>query len=205
MFEAVELYKQDGSKAGIFYCSECRCVYKTEAEASNCHGEKLCACGKPIERRFYAKCNACDQQEWREKRTAEELARFEKATKILASEYKGDMVSDGDNYFSEIEDAVDRFLEGQEPEYLWACKDVGVPKASTEGIYEHLLENMWEEADVNDLCGVDELEAAMTAFNEANKAVHVYQVDYSTAILLKPPIEKNSPRSGPWHHGIKTK
>jgi hypothetical protein len=181
---AIKLYKQDGTTAGIFYCSECRCVYKTESEAANCHGEKTCACGKVIERRFYEKCNACDDREWREKRIAEEFARFEKAKKITDSEYTGDMISDGENFYSDLEDALDRYLEGQEPEYLWACKDVGVPKASAEGIYDHLLENMWEDADVNDLCGIDELEAAIAAFNEANKEVHVYQVDYSTAILV---------------------
>jgi hypothetical protein len=184
MSEAIELYKKDGTTAGIFFCSECRCVYKTDTEASNCHGEKLCACGKVVERRFYAKCNACEDRDWRSKRAAEELDRFEKAKKIPASEYTGDMIYDGD-YYPEIEDALDRYLEGQEPEYVWACKDVGVPKASAESIYEHLLENMWDEADVNDLCGVDELEAAVVAFNEANKAVHVYQPDYSTAILVE--------------------
>jgi hypothetical protein len=73
---------------------------------------------------------------------------------------------------------------GQEPEYVWACKNIGVPLATTESLYENLLENMWEEADVNDLNGVDELEDAVTAFNEANKSIHVYHPDYSKAILI---------------------
>jgi hypothetical protein len=33
--EAIELYKQDGSTAGIFYCSECRVVYRTKDERRN--------------------------------------------------------------------------------------------------------------------------------------------------------------------------
>jgi hypothetical protein len=94
------------------------------------------------------------------------------------------MVYDNDKFYTEIEDAIDPYLPGQEPEYVWACTDVGVPRATTESLYENLIENMWEDADVSDLNGVEELEAAMTAFNEANKGIHVYQTDYTTAILV---------------------
>ena len=189
MSEAIELYKklEDGSVAptGIFYCSECRVVFKTKEEAENCHGERLCACGKKIERRFYGECDDCRWKIEKEKAVARERERFEKATKITATEYKGEKIFADDEYYDEIECYLDAFEEGQEPEYVWACKDIGVPLASTESLYENLLEGMWDDADVNDLNGVDELEAAVKAFNEANRDIHVYEPDYSTAILVE--------------------
>ena len=45
---------------------------------------------------------------------------------------------------------------------------------------------MWEDAAVDDLNGVDELQTAVDAFNEANKSVTVWMVDCSTAILVEP-------------------
>lgn len=191
MSEAIELYKRDGSPAGVFYCSECRCVFKTEAEAANCHGERLCACGKRIERRFYAQCDDCQSKDWREKSAAEEFARYNKAAKITASEYKGDMVYDSDRFYESIEEAIDAYDEGEEPEYVWACKDVGVPRASSDGIVEQLLENMWEDADSGDINGLEELDAAIAAFNEANRSIHVYQPDYKTAIIVKLTAEES--------------
>lgn len=183
--EAIELYKRDGTSAGIFYCSECRIVFKTKEEAENCHGVRLCACGKTIERRFYSECDDCRRKIENEKASTRERDRFEKATKIAAAEYKGDKIFADDEYYDEIEDYLDAFEQSQEPEYVWACKNIGVPLASTESLYENLLEGMWEDADVNDLNGIDELEAAVKAFNEANRAIRVYEPDYDVAILVE--------------------
>lgn len=183
--EAVELYKQDGTSAGVFYCSECRCVYAAKEQAENCHGDRLCSCGKKIDQRYRSLCNDCDQRDWKEKERIKEAERFEKAQKISDTEYKGGMVyGPDDRYYEEVEDAIDQYLEGQKPEYVWACKDVGVIKATTESLYENMLENMWEDADVHDLNGVDELEAAVEVFNEANKNISVWEPDYTTAVMI---------------------
>jgi hypothetical protein len=45
---------------------------------------------------------------------------------------------------------------------------------------------MWEDAELGDLNGVDELQAAIDAFNKANRPVVCWMVDYSTAILIEP-------------------
>jgi hypothetical protein len=184
MSEAVELFKKDGNPAGVFYCSECRAVFASQEQAANCHGERMCACGKKIEVRYHSECSECWLKKSRAEEAKREAERFEKAAKIPASEYKGAMVYDNDKFYEEIEDAIDGYLEGQEPEYVWACKDVGIPQATTESLYENILENMWEDADVDDLNGVDELEKAVAAFNSANALIHVYQPDYTTAILV---------------------
>jgi hypothetical protein len=184
MSKAIELFKQDGSPSGVFYCSECRAVFGTKDAAILCHGERVCSCGGKITGRYQAKCDSCQGKEWKAEEAVREQDRFEKAQKIAESDYYGDMVSDGDKFYDSVEEAIDGYLVGQEPEYVWACKNIGVPLATTESLYENLLENMWEEADVNDLNGVDELEDAVTAFNEANKSIHVYHPDYSKAILI---------------------
>lgn len=183
MSEAIELYKKDGTAAGIFYCSECRIVHKTEAEATNCHGKRLCACGKAIEHKYQSDCTECRSKQWREQEAIKERERFDAAVKINVSDYKGDMVNIGDKFYEEIEDAIDQFLPGQEPEYVWACKNVGVPLADSDSIVENCLEGMWEDADARDLNGLAELDAALAAFNEANRSIRVFQPDYTTAIL----------------------
>lgn len=184
MSEGIELYKKDGSTSGIFYCSECRVVFKTEIEAQNCHGERLCVCGKKVERKYNSTCDECQRKARNEEEAEKERNRFEKACKITEAEYDGDMVYLDDRFSDCVEDAIDQFLEGHEPEYVWACRNVGVPLANADSIIENLVENMWEDADFSDLNGVKELDAAIDEFNKANRTINVYQPDYTTAILV---------------------
>jgi len=181
---AVELYKQDGKKAGVFFCSECRTVFATEYGATACHGDIFCACGEKIKERFRSVCSACSSKAWRAEEAQREAKRFEDAAKVKEAEYSGDMVSDGDRFYDSVEEAIDQDVEGQEPEYLWGVKDVGLPMVNSDNIVDHLLENMWEDAGRDDLVGLDELDAAIAQFNQANKAVRVYVVDYGIAVLL---------------------
>ena len=183
---AIELYKQDGTATGVYFCESCRVVYSNKDDAEWCHGERLCACGQKITQGYRQKtCNDCESKVWKEKERKKEAERFDAAKKIKASEYAGEMVyGHDDQYYSSVEKAIDQYLEGQEPEYVWACKNTGVIKASTESLYENMLENMWEDADVSDLNGVDELDAAVDAFNKANESLSVWNPDYSTAILV---------------------
>ena len=186
MSEAIELYKADGKTAGIFYCSECRVVYRTEDEAKWCHGERLCACGEKITQGYYQRtCGACDTKAFREKEAAKEAERFEKARKIKESEYTGEHVMCGDSFYDSVEDSIDQFLEGQEPEYVWACKEHGIPKVDLEDITSNMLDNMWDDADTSDLNGLEEMEAALDAFNKANESIQMWEPDYSTAILVE--------------------
>lgn len=187
---AVELYKKkdDGTIApcGIFFCSQCRLVYETKEKAEWCHGEHLCACGKKVGPPHYEHvCDECRSKEWRKKEEARESERFEKATKIKASEYTGDHVMDGDNFYESVEDAIDQYEEGQEPEYVWACKTHGIPKVDMETVTCNILDNMWEDAEESDLDGLEELQAALDAFNKANESIQLWEPDYSIAILVE--------------------
>jgi hypothetical protein len=184
---AIELFKADGTTAGIFYCSECKVVARTKEEADFCHGERLCACGKTIKRYgSYKVCEECEHKEWVLKESKKEWDRFEKATKITEAEYTGDHVLDGDEFY----EAIDRYEEGQEPEYVWACKTHGLPTVDLEDVTCNLLDNMWEDAGTSDLNGLEELEAALTEFNKANESIQLWEPDYSTAILVSPRKEE---------------
>ncbi len=188
MSEAIELYHKDGRSAGVFYCSECRIVHKTEQEAAACHGERLCDCGKKMDwnERFCAKCSACRQKDFEEKERAKELERYRDARLITEAEYDGGMIYSGDRYYDSVEDLIEHCeaYETPIPVYVWACKNVGLPLVDISDITDRLIEEGWEDMDESDLYGVDELNAAIDAFNEANRDVAVYQADYSTAIKL---------------------
>jgi hypothetical protein len=185
MGEAIELYKQDGTTAGIFYCSECRVVHPTKEQAEWCHGERLCSCGEKITQGYQRTCDACGTKAFRAEQAAKEAKRFERAKKIKDSEYTGEHVMCGDSYYESVEEAIDQFLEGQEPEYVWACKEHGIPTVDLEDVTTRILEEMWDDAETSDLNGIDELEAALAAFNKANETIQMWDTDYSTAILVK--------------------
>jgi hypothetical protein len=187
MTEAIELYKQDGTATGVFFCSECRAVFPNREQAEGCHGERICKCGKPIDRRYYATCSECSNAAFDAGQQEKEKVRYEKAEKVPYADYKGGMLFDGDKYFSDLEEMEDHYYDAPLPEYVWACEDVGVPKATSESIVENLLENMWEDADHNDLNGLDELDAAIAKFNEANESINVWEPDYKTAVLIPRP------------------
>ena len=187
---AIELHKKldDGTykPTGVFYCSECRIVGRDEEDAEWCHGPHLCGCGNKVTQSYRRICDSCQTKEWREKEAERESERFEKATKITEAEYDGDHVCIGDSFYDSVEYAVDHYLEGQEPEYVWACKTHGLPTVDLEDVTCNLLDNMWDDADTSDLEGLDELEAALSAFNKANEHIQLWEPDYSTAILVNP-------------------
>lgn len=191
---AIELFKGDGTAAGIFYCSQCRIVYDSKEKAEFCHEERLCACGNKIEsiHSRQSKCSHCEDIEWKEKERKRESERFEAAKKINATEYKGEHVFLGDQYYDSVEEVIDQFLEGQEPEYVWACADKKLPTIDLNDVTCNLVESMWQDAEVSDLNGVEELESALKAFNEANESIQLWEPDYSVAIIVSPPSGRSS-------------
>ncbi len=185
MSEAIELFKKDGTATGVFYCSECRVVFKTEGEAQQCHGERLCECGKPCDR-YRSQCPNCDNAAYSKRQSEREFERYSKAVTIKESEYDGDHIFHGDKYYDSIEDILDDLADDEEAsEYVWACKDIGVKKAHLEWLTENIMEGLWEDADESDLNGVPELEAAIEVFNKANETIRVWEVDYKTAVLVE--------------------
>lgn len=187
MNKGIELFHQDGKSSGVWYCGECRAVSTSKESADACHGERLCDCGKPTTTRYNGKCADCDSKAWRERMDREELAQYEAATKIPEAEWTGDQVFWGNRYFETVDEAVEHAESGgmPTPEYIWAANNIGVKKADIEDLVTRIVEDMWEDADVADLNGVAELQSAVDAFNETNKGVIVWMVDYSKAIIIE--------------------
>jgi len=183
MSEAVELYTKDGKAMGVFYCSECEQVFTNRDQAQNCHGERLCECGEKADR-YCQQCQKCTYAKFLKQQAEKEAERFEKATKIKSKEQNSDMVFFSDKYYHDIQEVIDDYADGNAPKYVWPCKTVGVPFVDLEDVTCYLLNNMWGDADVSDLNGVVELEAALEAFNEANESIKIWEPDYSTAILI---------------------
>lgn len=183
---AVELFHADGKSSGIWYCSECRAVYNNHHAAQSCHGITYCEdCGKELGKRqpyYRTQCDECDRKKWREKQDKEEFDRYTKAVKIKASDYTGPQVFFNEHYYETVEDAIEEC--DKPPEYVWSAKDIGLKKATIEDLVERVLEEAWEDADIDDLEGVDELQSAVDGFNEKNAGISVYMVDYNEAIVL---------------------
>lgn len=68
---------------------------------------------------------------------------------------------DGDTYYTEMEEAADAGLEWVSP-----CH-VTYPKIDADSVLENLLDDMHEDASVDDLAATDAFVAAVKAFNDA--------------------------------------
>jgi hypothetical protein len=147
----------------------------------------LCSCGQPVKQRGYTQCNACDSVAWNEKCRKREAERFEAAQKLLAAEYDGPVYAEGvgPEWFETLDECLEYLADDELPAlpYVWATKDIGVRKVDTGDVTESLIDNMWEDADESDLNGIAELAEALEAFNEANRSVNVWNVDYTRAIV----------------------
>lgn len=183
---AIELFHADGKPSGVWYCSDCRAVHNNLQGAQSCHGVTHCVdCGKELGKRqpyYRTQCDECNDKQWREKQSKEEFERYTKASKISSSDYTGTQVYLNDHYYETVWDAIEDC--DQPPEYVWSTKEVGLRKASVDDLIERVLEEAWEDAESDDLYGVEDLQKAVDAFNEANASIPVYMVDYSQAIVL---------------------
>jgi hypothetical protein len=177
---ATELFHSDGKTAGIFYCGTCRVVHRTEAQANSCCAPKACKkCGVEMPDRYQTTCYECRLEALRQR----EADRFEKATKI--TEWDGWVYCDGtgkDGFSESLEDLLDSCDEP--PEYVWSCKAQRIVNIDVTRILETYDEDGYDGYR-NDLVGLPEFEAAVSAFCETNKHVVSYTPDYSIAVLVE--------------------
>ncbi len=123
-----------------------------------------------------------------------EATAFAKAQKIKAADWAGGVFngdtyhSSYDDFVSSCEDAVSDEEMGynDHPAYLWAAK--GQPVIAGHDVADvfecQMADRGWEDMDLHDLHGVEELQAALDAFTKANESVVAYHPDYSKAILV---------------------
>lgn len=117
-----------------------------------------------------------------------EKERFDKAKKINEADWAGPIMH-GDQYYDSVADLRDMMdpEELEDVEFVWATKERRViPSLSVAEIVENdFFDNGWEDMEVDDLNGVEELQKALDKFVEENKGVVSYHEDNSIAIVLQ--------------------
>jgi hypothetical protein len=182
-----ELFHADLRPAGVYYCSECRLMYRTGelALAESCCKPKRCTlCDIELEKKSgWTICDAC--------RWAKDDARiqglWDRATKVDSHEYD-DGVYDEDN--DKYHDDIDAFLEWlvdehDEPPSPWprvfACKPMDF-RLDAYQLAEHAFEEAHEDAwDAMAPGAIGELQAVLDAWCERHDPGTVVP-DYSRAI-----------------------
>jgi hypothetical protein len=180
------LHKPDGTKTDLSACGVCGKLARgvTNFDIS----EKCCTCydcGKPLgEERYVSNiiyCRNCDSK----RRAKVEADRLEKAT--VLENYDGPVFWDGghgsygEGYYENADElSEDDDFEG---EYAYACTSRCLI-LDLDNVLENLCEEMHEDA-IDDLNGVEQLQAAVNVFNEANKSVLTYDVDYKHKVRIE--------------------
>lgn len=137
-----------------------------------------------------ASLNENASYELRQKRERES---FEKAAKVPEDEYSGP-VSDDDNYWG----SVDEYREEREDEeeevrdYLWACEVKPTVLLSWRKVSELTTDDeVPEDWDGSEIKGMDELKAAVEAFNKKNEGYTTWQYTTKIAVILNKEVDKD--------------
>ena len=172
--------------SGVWFCQTCRSVACSQASAEQCCKPYKCeVCGQEVATKYWTICKSC-----RDIADANaERVRFEKADKVHADWYDGWVYCEGhgNNGFSE---SLEEMLKGcyddgcDRPQYVWACKSKEFVKVRLSRVLEDICEEGYEDFETDDLNGLEELKAAVIAFELANKMHVAYEPDYKRAILI---------------------
>lgn len=180
---AQELFLKDGISAHVWYCSECKRV-DNKNHAEECCKKKICKCGQEIEESYYLLCKPCRRIEDLKK----EDERFQNAEKVTS--WDGPVYLDGywnEGYAANINDLMDYLRDGEEaPKYVWTCHSIPVYNLDLDDILEREeMDHIWEYFDRSfDTKGINDLKKAIDKFNDQNKNLVYWEVNYKKALLL---------------------
>lgn len=178
----IPFVREVGSRGPEFWaCGACGAVHASDEMARECCAPRVCElCGGEVERRYRTMCCPCSARE-RERRDRE---RWEKATKVLASEYEGAVYDeDHDRWHSDVgewEEWCD--AEGVAPGRAYACINVH-PSLDVESLLEGVLDQAPEEFGELDIEDVENLRAFVAAWN-ARQDRCWWETDHRRAIVL---------------------
>lgn len=107
------------------------------------------------------------------------------AKTINISEYSGRFYYN-DKIFEDYEELKEYLDEiGQNPEYVWAVRESTVFNVRAEDIVENEIENNgYENLEIDDFEGVEELQKALDSFKELNKNIKAWERDTRLKIKL---------------------
>lgn len=196
---AVYLHLPDGTATKWSMCSECHTV---DAPGNYDLSEKCCTCydcGKPLpkdERAPYADGKGkslyhreCERKR-RMARDADILEEAELITDYAGPVYLGGVGrgSFGDDFFSDVNELSEHldFHDGERPLFAHCCTQRGL-NIDLDSILEGVTEEMYEDCH-DDLNGLEELRAAVEAFNKANESIQAWDPDYKRKVAIPLPV-----------------
>jgi hypothetical protein len=180
-----ELFHADGRSAGVFFCGECKLIYRSgELElAENCCKPWKCdTCGAPTEK-YWTACRECRAKVQRDK----DQAQWEKAEKVLAKDWDGPVWNTADDsYHPDLGDLIDDWVcdheRGEPLPHVYVC-DADTMKFDAERMIEHALEEHYEDAsDDISQAAHEELQQALDAWTDKH-GVTSYHPDYKRAVI----------------------
>jgi hypothetical protein len=193
---AFQLFKEDGTGAGIWACAQCGSLYGGVRDttrsgpsiAEACCTPRKCDCGEPAERHRTA-CAACIAQHEAE-REAERLAAAEKLDAWDGWVY-WDAANHNDGYFNSLGQLLDwheeQVADGETapplPEFVFVCRATPACTLDADDLIERATEDAFEDA-ADQVQGREELAAACAAFNEANAGLLSYTPDFKRAVRV---------------------
>lgn len=161
-----------------FACEKCGKIYLQEYLADICCKQYHCEyCGKPTEK-YRLACPECHEKNL-----------FNKAKKMSYSEYirqfPDNMIWDGDEYFSELEDMADSYICNDKPvpDYVWGTESYRV-----EIDIENVISQAEDDSNLEDFSfdtygDTKDLIEFVNKWNERNGTT-AYAGEYHIAIVL---------------------
>jgi hypothetical protein len=189
------LFLSDGKPSHVWFCEKCRVVHADEVEAAACCQPAICeVCHQPMNKpKSWRKCDKCRDREFEVGQIQKEAEWFAAAEKV--AEFDGwvycDQFSGHNEGFFESLDHLAQYCYDESvemPDYCWACAAIQFVVIDISDALQNIEENGYEDFDSDDCKGLEELKAAVTAFNEANVGIVKYQPDYERAVILPPEV-----------------
>lgn len=175
----------------VYICDKCSKVYCDEYVANICCKQYHCeVCGKETQQ-YHLKCPEC-----------QEKARYDKAKKMTIGEYEaefsGNMVYDGNDYYSSVEELLETYTWGNREESDMPNYCYGTIRVYMKLEPDEILRHMEEELDCEDVeiseDGYKEFREFAKAWNEKHQQYCYFMND--DVIILIPPELKEEFKNG---------
>ncbi|MFH0995785.1 MAG: hypothetical protein V1844_09855 [Pseudomonadota bacterium] len=178
---AKELFISEGAPAGIWFCSECRNVAKTQSQAEDCCKKHDCRfCGKPVDEKHRLVHRICAEQDT-----------IAKAEKLEAWDGYIYLEGVGKEYFESIGELLDEHdIDGiPAPEYVFICSSIPFTAPDIDKINDWVCDEHDSDA-VDCLWGVEELSEALKNFESINQHIIRYEPDFTKMVRIRNVDEK---------------
>lgn len=186
--DAQELFTDGSKKADVYFCGNCRRVYKDFDYTDSCCQCRECRCTLDKTKDYTGICRTC-WDSTKTQRHRELLVEAEKVSSwndwVWTNEYGGN-----EGFFRSEEELLECIIDNLEeiefPEYVHLTKSQSVAMNVDVGdIVERCADNAWDEFEEYCLSGVEELSVAIKKFKEENEGVLSYSADYKRAIHIR--------------------